>query len=140
MPREATRGKRDRNDNGCPDRELLKPETKLNAGFYCTNGVCHGIKVKKLVISEIPRGTRVTVSCTKHACKKVSKKVGKSRQRSVLQRPEPGGGRRAAITLSRKRLRQPPRDLLDQAERLEEDQHCLKSGKPVRCSQQLLVR
>ena len=139
-PREATRGKRDRNDNGCPDRELLKPETKLNPGFYCTNGVCHGIKVKKLVISEIPRGTRVTVSCTKHACKKVSKKVGKSRHVRFFSGQNLEAGVGLGITLSRKGYVSRRVTYWIKVGDWKKTNSCLKSGKPVRCSRQLQVR
>ena len=58
-PREKTRGKRDRNENGCPDRELLKPEIKLTPGLYCTGSICHGVRVNKLVdLGDPPRHAR----------------------------------------------------------------------------------
>jgi hypothetical protein len=138
--RESTRGKRDRNDNGCPDREFLKPEIKLTPGLFCTGSTCHGIKVNKLVVSEIPRGTRVAVSCTKRACKKASKKVGKSRKVRFFggQNLEAGVG--LAITLSRKGYVARRITYWIKPNDWKKTNSCLKSGKPVRCSRQLLVR
>jgi len=138
--RESTRGKRDRNDNGCPDREFLRPETKLTPGLFCTGAVCHGIRVNKLVVSEIPRGTRVAVSCTKHACRKASNKVGKSRHVRLFsgEKHEAGVGR--AITLSRKGY--VPRRITYwiKPNDWKKTNTCLKAGKPVRCTRQLQVR
>jgi hypothetical protein len=139
-PSESTRGKRDRNDNGCPDRELLKPVTKLTPGFYCTNGVCHGIKVNKLIVSEIPRGTRVTVSCTKHACRKASKKVGKSRRVRFFSGQKLKAGVGLAITVSRKGYVPRRVTYWIKVSDWKKTNTCLKSGKPVRCSRQLQVR
>jgi hypothetical protein len=138
--RESTRGKRDRNDNGCPDRELLKPETKLTPGLFCTGTVCHGIRVNKLVVSEIPRGTRVTVTCTKHACKKASKKVGKSRHVRFFSGQKLEAGVGLAISLSRKGYVSRRITYWIKPNDWKKTNTCLKSGKPVRCSPQLLVR
>ena len=140
-PRQSTRGKRDRNDNGCPDRELLKPETKLTPGAYCTGSICHGIRVEKLVVSAIPRGTRVTVSCSKHACKKVSKRAGKSRRVRFFG----GQALNAGVGLTIKTSRDgfvgrsvtywiKPNDWK------KTNLTCLKSGRPVKCTNRLLVR
>jgi hypothetical protein len=138
--RESTRGKRDRNDNGCPDRELLKPETKLTPGLFCTGTVCHGIRVNKLVVSEIPRGTGVTVACTKHACKKASKKVGKSRHVRFFSGQKLEAGVGLAISLSRKGYVSRRITYWIKPNDWKKTNSCLKSGKPVRCSRQLLVR
>jgi hypothetical protein len=139
-PREGTRGKRDRNDNGCPDREFFTPETKLTPGLYCTGAVCHGIRVKKLVVSEIPRGTRVTVSCTKHACKKVAKKVGKSRHVRFFSGQALKAGVGLKITFSRKGFVGRQVTYWIEPNDWKKTNTCLKSGKSVRCRQQLLVR
>jgi hypothetical protein len=138
--RESTRGKRDRNDNGCPDREFLRPETKLTPGLFCTGSTCHGIKVNKLVVSEIPRGTRVAVSCTKHACKKASKKVGKSRRVRFFSGQNLEAGVGLAITLSRKGYVARRITYWIKPNDWKKTNTCLKSGKPVRCTRQLLVR
>jgi hypothetical protein len=140
-PRENTRGKRDRNDNGCPDLELLTPETKIAPGSYCTGSVCHGVRVNKLIVQAIPRGTRVTVSCTKHACKKASKKAGKSRRVRFFHGKNLKAGVGVTVSVSKKgfvgrRVTYwiEPNDLKKGSLR------CIKSGKPVRCTTQLLVR
>jgi hypothetical protein len=138
--RESTRGERDRNDNGCPDREFLKPETKLTPGLFCTGAVCHGIRVNKLVVSEIPRGTRVTVSCTKRACKKASKKAGKSRRVRFFSGQALEAGVGLGITLSRRGYVSRRVTYWIKPNDWKKTSSCLKSGKPVRCSRQLLVR
>jgi hypothetical protein len=69
---DARRG-RDRNDNGCPDRERLNPRVVLDPASFCPRGVCVGIKVEVLVVSGVPRGSRVDVSCTRRACRRTSK-------------------------------------------------------------------
>lgn len=138
--RESTRGRRDRNDNGCPDRELFKPETKLTPGLFCTGSVCHGIRVNKLVVSEIPRGTRVTVSCTKHACRKASKKAGKSRRVRFFSGQALEAGVGLAITLSRKGYVGRRVTYWIKPNDWKKTNTCLKSGKPVRCTPQLQVR
>jgi hypothetical protein len=138
--RESTRGDRDRNDNGCPDREFLRPETKLTAGTYCTGSICHGIKVEKLVISEIPRGTRVSVACTKRACKKASKRAGKSRRVRFFSGKNLKAGVGLSITLSRKGFVGRRVTYWIQPNDWKKTNTCLKSGKPVRCTNSLLVR
>ena len=140
-PRESTHGKRDRNDNGCPDRELLKPETKLTAGSFCTGSICHGIRVKKLVVSEVPRGTRVKVSCTKHACKKASKRTRKSRRVRFFSGQALNAGVGLTITVSRKGFVGRRVTYWIQPNDFKKTKlDCLKSGKPVRCTRRLLVR
>jgi hypothetical protein len=139
-PRESTRGKRDRNDNGCPDRELIQPETKLNAGTYCTGSICHGIRVKKLVISEIPRGTKVTVACTKHACRKSSKRAGKSRKVRFFSGKALKAGVGLSITLSRAGFVSRRVTYWIEPNDWKKTNTCLKGGKPVRCTRDLLVR
>jgi hypothetical protein len=139
-PSESARGKRDRNDNGCPDRELIKPETKLTAGTYCTGSICHGIRVKKLVISEIPRGTKVTVSCTKRACRKSSKRAGKSHKVRFFTGKALKAGVGLSITLSRKGFVGRRVTYWIEPNDWKKTTSCLKSGKPVRCSRDLLVR
>lgn len=139
-PGESTRGKRDRNDNGCPDRELLQPETKLNAGTYCTGRICHGIKVKKLVISEIPQGTRVRVSCTKRACGSASKRAGKSKRVRFFSGKKLKAGVGLSITLSRDGYVGRRITYWIQPNDWKKTNTCLKSGKPVRCTTSLLVR
>lgn len=139
-PRESTRGARDRNDNGCPDRELLKPETKLIPGLFCTGTVCHGVRVNKLVVSEVPRGTRVRVSCTKRGCRKASKKVGKSRRVRFFSGQALRAGVGLKLTMSRKGY--VPRQVIYWIEPNDwkKTSSCLKSGKPVRCTRKLTVR
>jgi hypothetical protein len=139
-PGESTRGKRDRNDNGCPDRELLKPETKLTAGTFCTGSVCHGIRVQKLVVSEIPRGTKVSVSCTKHGCRKASKKAGKSRRVRFFSGKDLKAGVGLKITLSRQGFVSRQVTYWIQPNDFKKVTTCLKSGKPVKCTNSLLVR
>jgi hypothetical protein len=139
-PRESTRRKRDRNDNGCPDRELIKPETKLNAGTYCTGSICHGIRVKKLVISEIPRGTKVTVACTKRACRKSSKRAGKSRKVRFFSGKALKAGVGLSITLSRTGFVSRRVTYWIEPNDWKKTNTCLKGGKPVRCTRDLLVR
>jgi hypothetical protein len=138
--RESTRGKRDRNDNGCPDRELLRPETKLTPGLFCTGAVCHGIRVNKLVVSEIPRGTRVSVSCTKHACRRASKQAGKSRRVRFFSGQALEAGVGLAITLSRKGYVGRRVTYWIKPNDWKKTNTCLKSGKPARCTRQLQVR
>jgi hypothetical protein len=138
--RESTRGKRDRNDNGCPDRELLKPETKLTAGTYCTGSICHGIKVERLVVSEIPRGTRVSVACTKRACKKASKRAGANRRVRFFSGKNLKAGVGLTITLSRKGFVGRRVTYWIKPNDWKKTNTCLKSGKPVRCTNSLLVR
>jgi hypothetical protein len=138
--RESTRGKRDRNDNGCPDREFFAPETKLTPGLFCTGSNCHGVKVNKLVVSEIPRGTRVTVTCTKHACKKGSKRVGKSRKARFFSGKNLRAGVGLEITLSRKGYVSRRITYWIKPNDWKKTNTCLKSGKPVRCTRDLLVR
>ncbi|MEA2418659.1 MAG: OmpA-OmpF porin, family [Thermoleophilaceae bacterium] len=140
-PRESTRGKRDRNDNGCPDRELLQPETKLTAGSYCTGSICHGIRVKKLVISQIPRGTRVSVSCTKHGCKKASKRAGKRRSVRFFSGKALKAG--VGLTIALKRDGFVGRRVtywIAANDYKKSKVDCLKSGRPVKCTTALLVR
>jgi hypothetical protein len=139
-PRESTRGKRDRNDNGCPDRELIRPETKLNAGTYCTGSICHGIRVKKLVISEIPRGTKVMVACTKHACRKSSKRAGKSRKVRFFRGKALKAGVGLSITLSRTGFVSRRVTYWIAPNDWKKTNTCLKGRKPVRCTRDLLVR
>jgi hypothetical protein len=139
-PQESTRGKRDRNDNGCPDRELIKPETKLTAGTYCTGSVCHGIRVKKLVISEVPRGTKVTVACTKHACRKSSKRAGKSHRVRFFSGKALKAGVGLSITLSRSGYVGRRVTYWIEPNDWKKTNSCLKGGKPVRCTRDLLVR
>ena len=140
-PRETTRGSRDRNDNGCPDRELLKPETKLTSGLYCTGTVCHGIRVKRLAVSSLPRGTRVTVSCTKHGCKKASKKVGKKHRVSFFSGKALKAGVGLSIDVARKGYVGRHVTYWIQPNDWKKTRlSCLKSGKPVRCTRQLQVR
>jgi hypothetical protein len=139
-PRESTRGKRDRNDNGCPDRELLQPETKLNAGTYCTGSICHGIRVNRLVISEIPRGTKVTVACTKRACRKSTKRAGKSRKVRFFSGKALKAGVGLSITLSRKGFVSRQVTYWIKPNDWKKTNTCLKGGKPVRCTRNLLVR
>jgi hypothetical protein len=137
---ESTRGKRDRNDNGCPDRELLKPEIKLTPGVYFSNNVYHGVKVNKLVVSEIPRGTRVTVSCTKHACRKDSKKAGKQRRVRFFSGKNLNAGVGLAITLSKSGFVSRRVTYWIKPNDWKKTNTCLKSGKPVRCTRKLQVR
>lgn len=139
-PRESSRGKRDRNDNGCPDREFLVPETKLTPGLFCTGSDCHGVKVKKLVISEIPRGTRVTVSCTKRACRKSSKRAGKNRRVRFFSGKNLKAGVGLEITLSREGYVSRRITYWIKPNDWKKTNSCLKSGKPVRCTRSLLVR
>jgi hypothetical protein len=140
-PRETTRGSRDRNDNGCPDRELLKPETKLTPGLYCTGRICHGIRVKKLVISAIPRGTRVTVSCTKRGCKRSSKTAGKKHRVRFFSGKALKAGVGLSIDVARKDyVGRHVTYWIQPNDWKKTGLSCLKSGKPVRCTRQLLVR
>jgi hypothetical protein len=139
-PRESTRRKRDRNDNGCPDRELIKPETKLNAGTYCSGSICHGIRVNRLVISEIPRGTKVTVACTKHACRKSSKRAGKSRKVRFFSGKALKAGVGLSITLSRPGFVSRRVTYWIEPNDWKKTNTCLKGRKPVRCTRDLLVR
>lgn len=140
-PRENTRGRRDRNDNGCPDLELLTPETKLFPGSYCTGSVCHGVRVNKLVIAGIPRGTSVSVACTKHACKTASKKAGKSKRVRFFHGKNLKAGVGLTITLSRTGFVGRRLTYWIEANDLKKGRlSCLKSGRPVRCTPQLQVR
>ena len=97
--------------------------------------------MKKLVISQIPRGTRVGVSCSKHACKKASKRAGKSRRVRFFTGQALDAGVGVTITIARngfvgRRVTYwiKPNDFKKSA------LNCLKSGRPVRCSTRLLVR
>ena len=138
---ESTRGKRDRNDNGCPDLELLTPETLLIPGSFCTGSVCHGVRVNKLIVSSIPRGTRVSVSCTKHACKKAKKKAGKSKRVRFFHGKNLRAGVGLTISMTRKGYLGRQLTYWIQANDLKKTSlHCLKSGKPVRCTPRLRVR
>jgi hypothetical protein len=138
---ESTRGKRDRNDNGCPDLELLTPETILIPGSFCTGSVCHGVRVNKLIVSSIPRGTRVSVSCTKHACKKAKKKAGKSKHVRFFHGKNLRAGVGLTISMTRKGYLGRQLTYWIQANDLKKTSlHCLKSGKPVRCTPRLRVR
>ena len=140
-PRESSRRKRDRNDNGCPDREFLKPEIKLTPGSYCTGSICHGVRVNKLVVTEIPRGTRVRVSCSKHACRKASKKAGKSRRVRFFSGQALKAGVAVKITMARKGFVSRQVTYWIEANDLKKGSvTCLKSGRPVRCTNSLLVR
>jgi hypothetical protein len=140
-PRENTRGKRDRNDNGCPDLELLTPETKLAPGNYCTGSVCHGVRVNKLIVQAIPRGTLVTVSCTKHACKKASKKAGKSRRVRFFHGKNLKAGVGVTVSMSKKGFVGRRLTYWIKTNDLKKGSlSCLKSGRPVRCTRQLQVR
>ena len=138
---ESTRGKRDRNDNGCPDLELLTPETLLIPGSFCTGSVCHGVRVNKLIVSSIPRGTRVSVSCTKHACRKARKKAGKSKHVRFFHGKNLRAGVGLTISMTRKGYLGRQLTYWIQANDLKKTSlHCLKSGKPVRCTPRLRVR
>ena len=139
-PHESSRGQRDRNDNGCPDREFFRPETKLTPGLFCTGDVCHGVKVKKLVVSEIPRGTRVTVSCTKRACRKASKRAGRTRKVRFFSGKKLKAGVGLKITLSRTGYVGRRVTYWIEPNDWKKTNSCLKGGKPVRCTQGLLVR
>ena len=140
-PRETTRGSRDRNDNGCPDRELLKPETKLTSGLYCTGTVCHGIRVKRLAVSSLPEG---------HASDRVlhqarlQESLEEGRQeapRQLLQRQGPEGGRRAQHRRGAKGyVGRHVTYWIQPNDWKKTGLSCLKSGKPVRCTRQLQVR
>jgi hypothetical protein len=139
--RESTRGKRDRNDNGCPDLELLAPETKIAPGNYCTGSVCHGVRVNKLIVQAIPRGTRVTVSCTKHACKKAAKKAGKSGRVRFFHGKNLKAGVGVTVSMSKKGfVGRRVTYWIGANEFKKGSLSCLKSGKPVRCTTRLLVR
>ena len=80
------------------------------------------------------------MSCTKHACKKASKKVGKSRHVRFFSGQKLEAGVGLAITLSRKGY--VPRRITYwiKPNDWKKTNTCLKAGKPVRCTRQLQVR
>jgi hypothetical protein len=70
---------RDANNNGCQDLGKITAKWGFKPGSYFNRrtGKDLGLTIKKLAVSRLPRGARVTVSCTKRACKKKTKKAGK---------------------------------------------------------------
>ena len=83
-PSENSRA-RDPGANGCLDRLLLHPEIRLNPGSFCKNGRCLGLKAKSVTVSDIPAGTKVTVSCTRGACRTKSSTLGGKRSRLTVK-------------------------------------------------------
>ena len=77
----------DNDDNGCADYLGLSPKYSLKPGNYFRvvdgRNVLLGIKVLRLSVSQVPQGASVRVSCTRHACKAVTKRVGSKRKRST---------------------------------------------------------
>ncbi len=139
--REDAREGRDRNKNGCPDREFLKPEQRLTAGSYCRGSFCLGIRVEKLVLSQIPRGTRVSMSCSRGACPKSKKTATRTKKvrffsgqalragvKITLQATKKGYvGRKVTYTIQRNDWKK-------------SKLKCLSGGRVKRCSDALLIR
>lgn len=77
-------GRADNDDNGCADYRKLNPKFGLTPGsfFRVVGGrnLLLGIKIRRLVVSRVPTGATVSVSCTRRACKARPKRVGKKRK------------------------------------------------------------
>lgn len=61
---------RDEDRNGCLDYARLRPIFTLKPGIYVGRDPRRplGIVIKRLTVSELPRGARVTLTCTRRAC------------------------------------------------------------------------
>ena len=143
-PTESSRA-RDANRNGCLDLVFLSPpDVLLRPGNFCRGRRCFGIKVVRLVVKEVPPGSRVSVSCTRRGCKRSSKPVGGSGRTTItklrgkrlragvklsIRVTRPGYvGRVVTYTILRNNLRKKTR--------------CLRPGttRSVTCSPSLLLR
>ena len=60
---------RDPDGNGCLNRELLHPSIVASWGNFYKGGRSLGLKAKSVTVSDITAGTKVQLSCTKHACR-----------------------------------------------------------------------
>ena len=140
-PREDARRGRDRNGNGCRDREMLNPAVQLVPGDpYCDAGRCLGISVARLVVSEIPRGTRVTVTCTRRACRQ-KPKVAKGQRVRFFSGQKIRAGRRIVIRITRSGY--VGRQLHYSIGRNDLDKsklQCFAGNRAQRCTTQLLLR
>ena len=83
----------------------------------------------------------MTVSCTKHGCKKASKKVGKKHRVSFFSGKALKAGVGLSIDVARKGYVGRHVTYWIQPNDWKKTRlSCLKSGKPVRCTRQLQVR
>ncbi len=77
-------GRGDNDDNGCLDYRKLNPRFSLRPGsfFRVVRGrnKLLGIKIERLVVSRLPRGAKVSIKCTRGACRVRPKRVGGSRK------------------------------------------------------------
>ena len=77
-------GRADNDDNGCADYRKVNPKFSLKPGTYFRvvkgRNVLLGIKIRRLAVSRVPQGASVRVSCTRRACKAVTKRVGSKRK------------------------------------------------------------
>jgi hypothetical protein len=131
----------DRNRNGCRDRQLLTPSVQLDPGNYCRGSVCFGLKVKRLTVREVPRGTRVTVTCTRRACRRQSKRAGSSRRVRFFSGQNIKAGRTIVVKITKPRYvgrwvrYKIGRNTLDKSKT-----RCLSRGRRAACTAALRLR
>jgi hypothetical protein len=91
---------RDANRNGCLDLQRLNPKwiLKPDSFFVRRNGrvVLLGIEIKRFGVTNVPKGARVVVTCTRKACRRMSKRANSR----VLFRQLAGDKLRAGVKVT----------------------------------------
>jgi hypothetical protein len=91
---------RDANRNGCLDLQRLEPKWifKPDSFFVRRNGrvVLLGIEIERFGVTRVPKGARVVVTCTRRACRRMSKRANSR----VLFRQLAGDKLRAGIKVT----------------------------------------
>jgi Tol biopolymer transport system component len=67
---------RDAKRNGCLDYDVLHPNPRFDPANYFGRKpvvrkghyIVRGIRIRSFTVRDVPRGTKLTVSCTRHAC------------------------------------------------------------------------
>lgn len=74
---------RDANSNGCLDLRTFSPDWIFKPGSYFVRRggrvVLLGLKIQRFGVAGVPRGARVVVTCSRHACRRMSKSARKGR-------------------------------------------------------------
>jgi hypothetical protein len=90
---------RDANDNGCLDLQLMNPRWIFKPDSYFTRRggrvVLLGLQIERFGVRNVPKGARVVVTCSRRACRRMSKRA---RSRVVFGRLS-GDNFRAGVKL-----------------------------------------
>jgi hypothetical protein len=74
---------RDANGNGCLDLRTFSPDWIFKPGSYFVRHggrvILLGLKVQRFGVAGVPNGARVVVTCSRHACRRMSKRARRGR-------------------------------------------------------------